>query len=212
MKEYNLQKWNDGALYPEDYRYKYPKAGESNSKIEIHIYSLNDKQKTRVDIGKEADIYIPRIYWTKNPNLLSVQRLNRLQNQLDILHVNAGSGSSEIVLTDKSERYIDFTFCDDLLYLDNGNEFIFSSEKSGFKHFYRHKVDGSLINQITTGDYEALSLVGVDQSKKTPPSVLHLHRGFPSTKATLRHFCQRKREEKTLKIFWCDAYQYERRL
>ena len=149
VKEYNMQVWNDGALYPEDYRYKYPKAGEDNSIVEIYLYQLESKVKIRADIGTETDIYIPRIKWTQNPELLAIQRLNRLQNQLDILHVNVKDGSSNVILTDKSDTYIDFTFCDDLTYLDNGKQFLFSSEKDGFKHFYLYRLDGSLVNQIT---------------------------------------------------------------
>ncbi len=166
INEYNLQLWKDGANYPEDYRYKYPKAGENNSVVEIYTYELAGGNKTKVDIGTETDIYIPKIYWTQNPELLAVQRLNRLQNQLDILHVNAKDGSSKVILTDKSQTYIDFTFCDDLTYLDNGKQFIFSSEQSGYKHFYLYNMDGSLVNQITKGDFEAISLVGLDQKKK----------------------------------------------
>lgn len=166
VREYNMQVWNDGALYPEDYRYKYPKAGEDNSVIEIYLYELGSSNKTKVDIGSETDIYIPRIYWTKDANLLAVQRLNRLQNQLDILHVNAKDGSSKVVLTDKSDTYIDFTFCDDLTYLDNGTQFLFSSEKDGFKHFYLYNMNGGLVNQITSGSFEATSMVGLDQKRK----------------------------------------------
>ena len=183
VREYNMQMWNDGALYPEDYRYKYPKAGEDNSVVEIHLYDLSSKKKTKADIGSETDIYIPRIYWTKDANLLSVQRLNRLQNQLDILHVNATDGSSKVVLTDKSDTYIDFTFCDDLTYLDNGTQFLFSSEKDGYKHFYLYDLNGKLINQVTSGSFEAVSMVGLDQKRKTlyytstedSPLELHLY-------------------------------------
>ncbi len=167
INEYNLQLWKDGANYPEDYRYKYPKAGEENSVVEIYTYELSNGSKSKADIGADTDIYIPKIYWTKNPELLAVQRLNRLQNKLDILHVNAKDGSSKVILTDKSETYIDFTFCDDLTYLDNGKQFIFSSEISGYKHFYLYNLDGSLVNQITKGDFEAHTLVGIDQKKKT---------------------------------------------
>ncbi len=166
VKEYNMQVWNDGALYPEDYRYKYPKAGEANSTVEIYLYSLDSEGKTKADIGTETDIYIPRIKWTKNPEILSIQRLNRLQNQLDILHASAKDGSSKVILTDKSSTYIDFTFCDDLTYLDNGKQFLFSSEKDGYKHFYLYNIDGTLVNQITQGSYEAVSLAGLDQKKK----------------------------------------------
>ena len=166
VREYNMQKWNEGALYPEDYRYKYPKAGEENSVVEIYLYELGSKKKVKADIGEETDIYIPRIYWTKNPELLAIQRLNRLQNRLDILHVNAKNGESNTILTDESTTYIDFTFCDDLTYLDNGTQFLYSSEKDGYKHFYLYNMDGSLENQITKGSFEASDLVGLDQQKK----------------------------------------------
>ncbi len=167
VREYNMQVWNDGALYPEDYRYKYPKAGEENSLIEIHVYHLEGQTKTKADIGSETDIYVPRINWTQDSNLLSVQRLNRLQNQLDILHINTSDGSSTTILTDKSETYIDLTFTDDLTYLQNGTQFLYSSERDGFKHFYLYNLDGSLSNQITTGAYEAVAMVGLDQKRKT---------------------------------------------
>ena len=130
---------------------------------------------------EETDIYIPHIYWTKNAELLAVQRLNRLQNQMDILHVDVNSGDSKVVLTDKSDTYIHFTFCDDLTYLDNGKQFIYSSEKDGYKHFYLYNMDGSLVNQITKGDYEARTLVGLDQKRKllyyasTEDSPLEVH-------------------------------------
>lgn len=168
VREYNMQLWNDGALYPEDYVYKYPKAGEDNSVIKLFVYHLSGDKKVPVDIGKETDIYIPRVYWTQDADLISVQRLNRLQNKLDILHVNASTGKSTVVLTDQSKTYIDFTFCDDLTYLDNGNEFLFSSEKSGFKHFYLYNMKGQLVQQVTSGTFEAVELVGLDQAAKTP--------------------------------------------
>ncbi|MFY0688367.1 MAG: S9 family peptidase [Cyclobacteriaceae bacterium] len=166
VREYNMQEWKNGKLYPDDYKYKYPKAGEDNSKVDVHVYHLATKKTVKMDIGAESDIYIPRITWTKDATKLSIQRLNRLQNQLDILHANATSGITKVILTDKSDTYVDFTFCDDLLYLDNGKHFLFSSEKSGFKHFYLHNIDGSLVNQVTSGEFEATQLVGVKQGKK----------------------------------------------
>lgn len=168
VREYNMQVWNNGDLYPEDYRYKYPKAGEVNSVVEVHIQNLDNGKKVQVDIGKEKDIYIPRVSWTKNANLLSVQRLNRLQNQLDILHADAATGSTQLIYSDKSRTYVDITFTDDLMYLDNGKEFLFSSEVDGYKHFYLHRMDGQLINQVTKGKWEAESFVALDQSAKKP--------------------------------------------
>ena len=168
VKEYNLQKWQDGAIYPYDYRFKYPKAGEDNSEITITIFHLDDNNKVKVDIGKEKDIYIPRILWTQDPNKLSVLRLNRLQNKLDILHADARSGNTILILTDKSKAYLDITYAHELIYLNNGSQFLYSTERGGYKHYYLHRMDGQLINQITNGQWEAETLVGLDQSKRTP--------------------------------------------
>jgi dipeptidyl-peptidase-4 len=166
VKEYNLQKWNNGQLYPEDYRFKYPKAGEVNSKVEIWIYDLVSKQKVKADLGTETDIYIPRVMWTKDPNTVSIRKLNRLQNNLELIHVNATSGKSVVVLNEKSDTYIDIEVLDDLTYLDDGKQFIYATERSGYKHLYLYSIDGSLIRQLTTGDFEVSQFIGLDQKTK----------------------------------------------
>lgn len=167
VKEYNLQRWNKGALYPTDYRYKYPKAGEANSIVEIWIYDVATGKKVKADIGSETDIYIPRVMWTSNPNLLSIRRLNRLQNTLEILHADATTGQSKVVLTEKSDTYYDIDFTDELLYLKNGTQFLFASERSGYKHFYLGNMDGTGITPITSGPWEATHLVGINEKAKT---------------------------------------------
>lgn len=167
VKEYNMQKWNKGALYPEDYRYKYPKAGEDNSVVEIWIYDVSSKQKIKADIGTEKDIYIPRVKWTNNPALLSIRRMNRLQNTLEILHTNAATGQSTVIYTEKSTTYYDIDYTDDLIYLKNGTQFLITSEKSGYKHAYLYDMTGKLVKQITNGDWEAVQIVGFDEAGKT---------------------------------------------
>lgn len=196
VREYNMQTWNDGALYPEDYKFKYPKAGESNSIVNVYFHDIKENKKTKVDLGKETDIYIPRIQWTKNPNTLSIIKLNRLQNRLDIIHANTRNGSTDLIYTDKSKTYIDITYTDDLTYLNNGTQFIYSSEKDGYKHFYLHSMDGQLVNQITKGKWDAVSMVALDQSKKTPvlyyistedsPMERHLYRVSGNGKAKVK--------------------------
>ncbi|WP_316934267.1 DPP IV N-terminal domain-containing protein [Hymenobacter sp. AT01-02] len=125
VPEYNMQEW--GPLYPQDYRYKYPKAGEKNSVVGISTYEVGTAKTTRMDVGAETNQYIPRILWTQTPNLLSIQRLNRLQNKLEILHADATTGKTRVVLTDTDPAYVDVT--DDLRYLEGGKEFLFTSEK-----------------------------------------------------------------------------------
>lgn len=164
VPEYNMQVW--GKLYPIDYRYKYPKAGEKNSVITLSVYDLAQNKAVKVDIGSETDIYIPRINWTQNPNLLSVRRMNRLQNKLDILHADAATGKTTVVLTETSPAYVDLELTDDLTYLADGKHFIHASERSGFKHLYLYDLSGKLMRQITNGNWEVADFIGVDEKKK----------------------------------------------
>ncbi len=164
VPEYNMQLWNN--LYPEDYRFKYPKAGEANSEVSVSIYQLADQQTISVDLGEEIDIYVPRMQWTNDNDLLSIIRMNRLQNKLEIIHTNAQNGSAEVVLTEESDTYVDLDFNDQLVYLKNGEQFVRTSEQDGFKHIYLHSMDGSLIRPITQGDWEVSNFLGVDESKK----------------------------------------------
>ncbi len=164
--EYTLKKWNNGATYPENYTYKYPKAGAKNAEIQIVVYHLDAKKKTNVDIGTEKDIYIPRINWTFDANVLSVRRMNRLQNQLDILHANADTGETTLILQDKSDTYVDLELTDDLTYLKDGKHILLASEKSGYKHLYLYTTAGKLVRQITKGNWEVATFVGIDQNSK----------------------------------------------
>lgn len=167
VKEYTMQLWNNVSLYPENYNFKYPKAGEDNSIIEIKIYALETNETVNVDLGDETDIYIPRVQWTQDANLLSIQKLNRLQSTLDILHANASRGNTMTILTDRSKQFIDLNFCDDLTYLNDGKHFLISSERDGYKHFYLHTMDGQTVQQVTSGKWEAREMVGLDQSSRT---------------------------------------------
>jgi dipeptidyl-peptidase-4 len=163
VKEYTLQKWNDGQLYPENYVYKYPKAGEANSLVWVSVYDLPDGKTVKMDIGRETDQYIPRVQWTQDSNLLSIIRMNRQQNIMEILHANASTGKSKVVLKEESDTYVALNYCDDLTYLNDGKQFIHSSEKDGFKHLYLYQLNGELVRQITSGSWEVESLSGIDQ-------------------------------------------------
>jgi dipeptidyl-peptidase 4 len=183
VKEYNLQLWTN-SLYPYDYRYKYPKAGEKNSGVQIWFYDLLSKQKVKADIGKDPDIYIPRIKWTADPDVLSVRTLSRLQNHQLLLHVNASTGSAKTIMDEKTQTYFDVEVLDDLVYLSNGKEFIYTSESEGFKHLYLYSVDGTLVRRLTTGSYEVAGFLGFDEKTKvcyyTSTEVSPLERHFYS--------------------------------
>lgn len=166
VREYNLQKWNKGQLYPEDYKFKYPKAGEDNAKIKATIFSLSDSKKIEVDLNDSKEFYLARIRRTQDPSTFSLVKLNRLQNQMDIVHVNANTGKSSVILSEKNDRYIDVDFVDDLVYLKDGKHFVISSERNGYKHLYMFDMSGKMVRQITNGDWEVANLVGIDQSSR----------------------------------------------
>lgn len=180
VKEYNMQMWAGiGNLYPVDYKFKYPKAGEDNATVQIKIYDLDKKTHQNIDIGAQTDIYIPRITWTKNPLILSIRRLNRLQNQMELLHAQAENGSTQVVMTEKSNTYIDLEFTDDLEYTADGKSFIFTSERTGFKHLYISDMAGK-ITPITSGNWEVAQLLGYDEKNKvlyfTSTEISHMER------------------------------------
>lgn len=165
VPEFNMQIW--GPLYPEDYKFKYPKAGEKNAIVSIHIHDLEADNTLTVDTGAEEDIYLPRIYWAGNSETLAFIRLNRLQNQMDLFHANAATGKSTLIVQESSDTYVDLNYNDNLQYLKEGKGFIRTSEQDGFKHIYHHDMDGKLIRQITAGDWEVTDLIGVDESTNT---------------------------------------------
>jgi len=159
VPEFNMQMW--GELYPKDYRFKYPKAGEANSKVSVSVYDVSSGKIVKMDTGKEADVYIPRMKWTNDANLLSIQKMNRLQNTLELLHANATTGKATVVLKETDKAYIDVT--NDLTYLKDGKHFIHSSEKDGFNHLYLYNMNGKLVRRITDGNWEVSSFVGFDE-------------------------------------------------
>lgn len=163
VKRFNMAMYGD--LYPKDYQYKYPKAGEKNSTVSIHIYNLASAKTTRVDIGAETDQYIPRIKWTADPNKLCVLRLNRHQDKLEYLLADANSGSTKVILTETSKTYIDIS--DDLTFLNDQKTFITSSEKDGYNQLYLYDISGKLIRKITTGSWDLSAFYGMDDTQKT---------------------------------------------
>ncbi|MCD4747027.1 MAG: DPP IV N-terminal domain-containing protein, partial [Bacteroidales bacterium] len=162
VKEYFLTMYSD--LYPEEYKYKYPKAGEDNSVVNIYIYDVNLKTTKQMDTGKEKDQYIPRIKWTKNPDILSILRMNRLQNKLEILLADANTGSSKVIYTEKNKYYIDIT--DDLTFLNDKKHFIITSEQDGFNHIYLYNIEGKLVRQLTHGNWDVTQLTGINEKNQ----------------------------------------------
>jgi dipeptidyl-peptidase 4 len=161
VKEYEFTTYD--SSYNKQYSYKYPKAGEENSKVEIHIYDVagNKEVKAQYDQG---DIYIPRIKWTQDDNTLVVYWMNRHQDDLKLLATNAQSGASNLLYEEKNKYYIDIT--DDWWFLKDGKNFMFTSEMNGFKQVYLYSLDGKTKTQITKGNFDVSEVNGVDETNK----------------------------------------------
>jgi len=153
-------------LYPKIETFKYPKAGEKNSTVSLHLYNVDSKTTKKVDLSQYKDFYIPRIEWTKDANILSAKIVNRHQDNLDLLFVDGTTAASKVVFNEKDKSYIDFIDKDNLTFLDD-NSFIWTSEKDGFNHIYQYDKTGKLINQVTKGNWEVTEYYGFDEKTKS---------------------------------------------
>ncbi|OGS74236.1 MAG: peptidase S9 [Flavobacteria bacterium RIFCSPLOWO2_12_FULL_35_11] len=149
-------------LYPTQQVFKYPKAGEKNSIVTLNIYNVAGAKTKKIDLGNYE--YIPRIKWTNNPEILSVITLNRHQNDLKLVAVNAVNFTSKILLNEVDKAFVEIQ--DNLTFLTD-NSFIWTSEKSGFNHIYHYSKEGKLLNQVTKGNWEVTSFYGVNEKSKT---------------------------------------------
>ena len=144
-------------LYPTEDTFKYPKAGEKNAEVSLFVYDLNSELTTPIDLSAFNHYYIPRIMWTEDADVLSVQLMNRHQNVLDLVFYDASKNTAKLVHQEKDDAYVDIT--DDLTFL-NDNSFIWTSEKSGWNHIYHYDRNGKLIKQITDGPWTVTSYYG----------------------------------------------------
>jgi dipeptidyl-peptidase 4 len=163
VPEFSMTIFNK-SLYPTLETFKYPKAGEKNSEVSLHVYDINSQSTKKVNLSQYQDFYIARLKWTKDDNAFAVQVLNRHQDNLDLLFVDANSATAKVVLNEKDKAYIDVT--DNLTFLKNNN-FIWTSEKDGYNHIYLYDKNGKLKNQITKGNWEVTAFYGVDEKTNT---------------------------------------------
>ncbi|GAB3716871.1 S9 family peptidase [Flavobacterium koreense] len=151
-------------LYPTSETFKYPKAGEKNALVSLHIYNLSGNISQPINLGNYSDFYIARMKWTNDANLVSVQVLNRHQDNLDLIFVDATTANAKVVLNEKDKAYVDVT--DNLTFLKD-NSFIWTSEKDGYNHIYLYDKNGKLKNQVTKGNWDVTSYYGFDEKTKT---------------------------------------------
>ncbi|HEX2937207.1 MAG TPA: S9 family peptidase [Bacteroidales bacterium] len=163
VKEYTIPMYD--SLYPTPYTYKYPKAGEKNSKVTVWVYNLDSRQNKQMDTGKETDQYIPRIKWTSNPNQLGIVRLNRLQNHVEVLNANAASGQTKVIFDETNKYFISEVSDHFISFLPQEKGFVVFSERDGYAHLYLYDMSGKLIRQLTKGNFDVKDLNGIDATK-----------------------------------------------
>jgi dipeptidyl-peptidase-4 len=142
---------------------RYPVAGGANPSVHVFVASLNGGAPRAMDAGAETDIYIPRVNWLTDSKRLAIQRLNRAQAELDLLIADTATGSSRVALTENDPNWINLS--DDLYFLKDGKQFLWSSERSGYRHLYLYDVAGKQLAQLTKGDWEVAAVDGVDEAK-----------------------------------------------
>ncbi len=164
VKEFTFQTYNE-QLYPDYYKFKYPKAGEDNSTIELKVFDIESRVTRTMDVPIDSDGYIPRIKFTNDSDQLAVMTLNRDQNRFDMYYVNPRTTVARLVLREDSKYYIDSDWLNSIHFSDN--RFTYVSERDGYSHIYIYEITGTLQKQLTSGNYDVTALLSMDSQTST---------------------------------------------
>lgn len=164
VPEYRFQTYYQ-KLYPEFYTYKYPKPGEKNASVECRVFDIEARTTRTMTVPMDKDGYIPRIQFTREADQLAVMTLNRDQNRFDMYFVNPRTTVAKLILRDESKYYVDSDFLKSITFMPN--RFTYISEKDGYSHIYIYANTGTLLKQLTSGNYDVKSLLAVDPQTGT---------------------------------------------
>jgi dipeptidyl-peptidase-4 len=142
---------------------RYPAAGGANPVVRVLVVPLGGGEPRAMDTGAETDIYIPRVNWLNDSKHIAIQRLNRAQNTLDLLIADTATGKARTALSESDPNWVNVS--DDLYFFKDDKRFLWSSERTGYRHFYLYDLDGKQLAQITKGEWEVSSLEAVDETK-----------------------------------------------
>jgi dipeptidyl-peptidase-4 len=143
----------------------YPTPGTPIPVVQVHIAGLKEKSSTAlVDTGTEKNIYLPRIQWLPDGRSIAVERLNRAQNHLDLLIADAHTGASKVLLTETDPYWINLS--DTLYFFKTAPQFLWSNERSGYRHLLLFGLDGKPVRQLTDGKWEVISLDAVNERER----------------------------------------------
>ncbi len=164
VPEFSIQIYGNG-LYPGFYNFKYPKAGQKNSKVTLHSYNIATRDIKDLKVPVDGESYLPRITFTNNPEQLAVMTLNRNQNIFNMYYVNPKSGVFRLILREENKSYIDSEWLNSINFLKNG--FTYISEQNGYAHIYLYSLTGVMQRQITDGNWDVTKLYGFDEATQT---------------------------------------------
>lgn len=159
VKRFTL--FNEMSTYPTTRSFGYPKVGETNPTVKIGVVRIKNGRTRWLETALEYETYIPRIKWTEQPGRLAIMRLNRSQNRLEVLIADTKSGHCQVILTESDSCWVDVT--DDWRFIKDGS-FLWTSERSGFRHIYYYSESGELIRQLTDGKWEVTEIIALDEN------------------------------------------------
>ncbi|MDO4190587.1 MAG: S9 family peptidase [Bacteroidales bacterium] len=164
IEEYSFDVFQ--SPYTKHYTYKYPKAGTNNSTVRLYVYDVANRTTKKIDTG-DGDYYLPILTWTSDKDQLALAKLNRNQTELILYNVNARSGVTTPIFTEKGEnRYADYQVLD-YLHFNSDNSFVCMSERDGYRHLYLFRPNGQVSRQITKGEWDVITCYGYDESTAT---------------------------------------------
>jgi len=167
----DFQMTNFEGMHPEQVHIPIPQVGDPNPSVKIGVVDVESGKKVWLTPDETGDFYIPRIYWTSNPDVLALMTLNRAQNHMKLYFFNVKTGEHHVVLEEQNSTWIAifnfYTNVNDMVYFpEKSKEFFWVSDRSGYYHIYRYNYDGKLINQVTKGDWDMIKVSGIDPESK----------------------------------------------
>ena len=150
----------DGKLYNEAYSFKYPKAGEKNSTLQLWVADLETGAKSRIDTGSETDQYIPRLGFTPDGRLW-YYRLNRRQNTFEMVLCEP-HGAQRVIYEERAQQYVERVDDGTVTFVDNDRFLVRQESHTGYMHLYLYSIRRGLLAQVTKGAWEVTGVVGTD--------------------------------------------------
>ncbi|TWJ04570.1 dipeptidyl-peptidase-4 [Mucilaginibacter frigoritolerans] len=167
----DFQMTNYEGQHPDNIHISIPQVGDANPVVKIGVIDVASGKKVWLTPDETGDFYIPRIYWTSNPDVLAMMTLNRAQNHLKLYFFNVKTGEHHVVMEEQNSTWVAifnfYTNVNDMIYFpEKSKEFFWVSDRSGYYHIYRYNYDGKLINQVTKGNWDMIKVSGIDPESK----------------------------------------------